>query len=116
MDLTKKGTMSQAKKKRTGKLSPFARAMIQANALLEVSLAQEPRKSEMVRIGRRTMRVGDVAEELTAARSRVEALFSQPNMDADAIRRRVNRDAQQETDRPFTVMAGLRRRPGLRHK
>lgn len=108
--------MFQAKKKRTGKLSPFARAMIQANALLEVTLAQEPRKSEIVRIGRGTMRVGDVAEELTAARSRVEALFSQPNMDADAIRRRVNRDAQQDKDRPFTVMAGLRRRPGLRHK
>ncbi len=116
MDLTEKGTMSQANKKRIGKLSPFARAMIQANALLEVTLAQEPRKAETVRIGHRTMRVGDVAVELTAARSRVEALFSQPNMDADAIRRRVNRDAQQDKDRPFTVMAGLRRRPGLRHK
>ncbi|WP_116324236.1 hypothetical protein [Cupriavidus taiwanensis] len=108
--------MSQAKKKRTGKLSPFARAMIQANALLEGTLAQEARKSEMVRIGRRTMRVGDLAEDLTAVRSRVEALFSQPNMGADAIRRRVNRDAAQEEDRPFTVMAGQRRRPGLRHK
>lgn len=105
-----KHPMSQPKKQRPpGKDSSFARARAEANILVDIAFSDESPKFETVRIGRSTKRSDALKDELCAARARVEALFTQPSMDARAIRRRIDLDSPEDKERPFAAMAGVPR-------
>ncbi|MBP0632389.1 hypothetical protein [Cupriavidus sp. AcVe19-1a] len=105
-----KHPMSQPKKQRlSGKDSSFARARAKANALVDIAFSDESPKFETVRVGRSTKRLSDLKDELCAAQARVEALFTQPSMDARAIRRRIDLDSPEDKKQPFTMMAGVPR-------
>lgn len=102
--------MSRPKKRRLPrKDTSFARALAEANGLVDIALSDESPKFETVRVGRGTKRLCDLKEELRAAQARVEALFTQPSMDAQAIRRRIDLSSPEDKKRPFTVMAGAPR-------
>lgn len=102
--------MSQPKKQRpSGRDSSFARAMAKANDLVDIAFSDVSPKFETVRFGRGTKRLDDLTDELRAAQARVEALFTQPGMDAHAISQRINLDSPEDKERPFTVMAGVPR-------
>ncbi|SPS03076.1 hypothetical protein CBM2634_U80009 [Cupriavidus taiwanensis] len=89
------------------KPSSFARASAKADLLLDAAFSQESPK-QMARMGHRSKRLEDVKADLNAAQARVEALFGEPSMTANAIRRRINLDLLQDEEQPFTVMAGVR--------
>ncbi|SOY55458.1 hypothetical protein [Cupriavidus taiwanensis] len=102
--------MTKSNKKRPSeKLSPFAQARAQADFLLGIASSKEEPHLKIVRIGRRRKRLDEVKAELNEARARVEAQFAQPNMETEAIRKRINSSPQQDVELPFNVMAGERR-------